>query len=829
MGYKKRVAVTLNYHTFEEVDRIKMLWHFQKGSSEKYGCSWLVKRENDTWRGECDFPVQDKALSAFYFEVWRGEEMIDTEPCYCHFAGISNCVGADIACRWITNRDENNYRYTSAFICCIYSPAPVMVYKTKQPQVCFIVQDFVCPKGYELYLVGNEPCLGAWDVSKAVRMNRAGFYSYYADCPAMAYPLQYKYVLKEEATGNVIWEEGANRYLAAQPCCSSGMLPVVEDTALALPQYTDKLAGIVVPVFSLRSKKSWGVGDFGDLRKMIIWAHSVGLNVLQVLPVNDTTRSGGWEESYPYNSISIFALHPMYADLNVLGSLKDKRAQRRFEVRRKELNNLLQVDYEAVNKLKNDFLQTYYEEHKNEIKVDMTFYEGLMKPYIYFRVLQDVYRTADFRTWPVHGRYDETVLDLWMKQEGHEDKVRYYAWVQQLLVDQLESVHDFARKSQVILKGDMPIGVSRDSATAWYYPQYFHFDGQAGAPPDFFSEKGQNWGFPTYNWKNILNDDGIWWRQRLQFMSRFFDAYRIDHVLGFFRIWQIPYGTSDGRLGYFLPDLPMTEDEIRNYGFMESMQVCVTADNEEPWNVLFIPDKVEPGLFHPAVSGQSTTHYKQLTDADRYAYDRIHNDYFYCRHNDFWAREGLKRLPCAVYSTRMLVCAEDLGMVPDCVHGILERFRILSLEVEGMPKRNEGRFSWVPNNPYRSVDTITTHDMEPLRLWWSRHHEDAQSYYEQRMDGHGEAPKDLSPLMVQDIIRRHMDSPSLLCIVALQDWLAMDAALRNPDMAIEQINDPANPHHYWRYRMHLDIEELQAADAFCHMVEELANRSRLGK
>ena len=823
MDSKIHFVVTLTYHAFEAVDHIKFLWQDLCDDAASAGGEWLERQEGDVWRGNWMLPVGEGTMFGFYFEVWRCEEMIDTEPRYCHYATIPSLDGVEMTCRWITNGDENNYRYTSAFTRCIYPLTKVLQHQYKSG-ICIMVQDFVCPEGYQLCLTGSTIEFGCWDVNKAIIMEKAGNYSFSTCLSSLTCFSEYKYILKSLQTDDVIWEEGPNRRFEKSRISSSDMQFLMEDTALRLPQYHDKLAGIVVPVFSLRSRRSWGVGDFGDLKKMVLWANKVGLNVLQVLPINDTTRTGSWEDSYPYNAISVYALHPMYADLNALGKLTDKALQRRFEARRKKLNQLPLVDYEAVNQLKSEYLYAWYDEHKKEIEIDENILGGDLKPYIYFRVLQDIYKTADFRTWPDCREYNEAKLNCLMQRKEYQKRVKFYAWVQYLLISQLEKVHHEARRNHVILKGDMPIGVSRDSATAWYNPQYFHFDGQAGAPPDFFSEKGQNWGFPTYNWENILRDGGIWWKCRLQFMSRFFDAYRIDHVLGFFRIWQIPYGTSDGRLGHFLPDLPMTEDEIFSNGFRKPLAECVEPGNDEPWNVLFIRDRWKPEFYHPAVSGQSTKQYLMLSQQDRESYDRIHYHYFYQRHNDFWANEGLRRLPCAVYSTPMLVCAEDLGMVPDCVHGVLERFRILSLEVQSMPKRNEGRFSWLPNNPYRSVDTITTHDMEPLRLWWSRHHDDATCFYPQRMGGYGDAPQELSSEMACNIIRWHMESPSLLCIVALQDWLAIDASLCNPDMASELINDPANPRHYWRYRMHLNIEDLEAAESFCSIVRQLARR-----
>lgn len=839
-----QMNITVQYHTYEQTDCVRLVWDgCSCGRRDNTNTLNMEMQEEDVWKA-CFQPSFSNGRNLdFHFEVWRGDDMIDYEPFLCHHYNMSGCrERVCIRSCFIPRTTNNNYRYSSAFRQCIHEFQNAEENRSSG-SVSLVVQDFLCPDGCRLLMTGDAPELGEWNVDKALPVSRIGSYTYAVSLGGNQADgrWEYKFVLRKKNSSEVIWEEGENRVFQKGNGSTPDSPCLMELSPLRLPCEDDRGAGMVVPVFSLRSRESWGVGDFGDLQKMIDWASSVGMHVLQVLPVNDTTRTGSWEDSYPYKGISIFALHPMFVDLNALGGLRDREAQEAAETERKRLERMPQMDYEAVNRLKLRYVRAYFQEHegeiaceykKNPVKVSddigqMTLgmfwkkFRFWLFPYCCYRVLMDEYGTADFRLWQNHSQYDETALTETFKDKRLAREFLFHVWLQYVLATQLASARSEARKKGVVLKGDMPIGVSRDSATAWFFPQYFHFDGQTGAPPDFFSALGQNWGFPTYDWDKILADNGDWWRLRLQNMANYFDAFRIDHVLGFFRIWQIPYGTSDGRLGHFLPDLPMTEDEIRRNGFWKPMDECVSSEGGEPWNVLFVRDKKVPSLYHPAVSGHSTFQYQQLSESDKRAFDHIHDNYFNHRHNDFWAKEGMRRLPCVVNSSSMLVCAEDLGMIPDCVPGILAHFCILSLEVQSMPKRPEGQFSWLPNNPFCSVDTVTTHDMEPLRLWWKNNPGAAQCYFEQRMGGRGAAPKELSTDMAEDILRQHLQSPSLLCVIALQDWLAVDEDLRNPDIEEELVNNPANPRHYWRYRMHLPVERLMEDEDFNNHIRTL--------
>ena len=615
-----------------------------------------------------------------------------------------------------------------------------------------------------------------------------------------------------------------------------------------------RIAGCAIPVFSLRTKGSFGVGDFGDLKMMIDWVALTGQKILQILPVNDTTATHTWTDSYPYSCISVFALHPQYCDLRQLPKLNNAKDQKYFDELQVKLNALSQIDYEAVNNAKIDFLMKLYAQAGKRTVASDTFLKFVDKekewlvPYADFCVSHETYPTDD---------------------------VRFIYFMQYILDGQMRAAHEYAAEKGVMLKGDIPIGVSRYGCDVWAEPRYFNMNGQAGAPPDAFSSNGQNWGFPTYNWDEMLKDDCQWWVRRFRNMSKYFDAYRIDHVLGFFRIWEIPLHSVHGLLGQFSPALAMSMDEIHGYGlwlpedfmvepfiadwvidrFFPGHQEYVKTtflnhSHDDIWtlkpefdtqrkveaffqgrddeksvtlrdglyslisNVLFVRDHKNHNLFHPRIAAQLDPVYETMWQHDKDNFNRLYNDYYYHRNNQFWYEEAMKKLPRLVDATDMMVCAEDLGMVPDCVPWVLNQLNILSLELQSMPKDSSVRFGCLDRNPWMSVCTISSHDSATLRMWWDEDWERAQCYYNTVLGYGNAAPHPLPEWLADDIVMRHLQCPSALCIITLQDWLACSEYLRLPDASAERINIPANPKHYWRYRMHISLEDLLKADGF---------------
>ena len=581
-----------------------------------------------------------------------------------------------------------------------------------------------------------------------------------------------------------------------------------------------RVAGVAVPVFSLRSEDSCGVGDFGDLRKLVEWAELTGMGAVQILPINDTTISHTWTDSYPYNIISVYALHPMYLNLQKLGPLADPKEMSKFEKERKRVNALHQIDYEAVNNLKRHYMRQRYEQdgarvlRTNGFK---TFYkknEEWLQPYAAFSFLRDKYATSEFSKWPQLSRYDAEAVAKLIKQEKHE--IYYHYYIQYNLHIQLLEVGNYARKKGIILKGDIPIGISTNSVEAWAEAQYFNMSGQTGAPPDSFSEDGQNWGFPTYNWDVMARDGYRWWIHRMRKMAEYFSAYRIDHILGFCRIWEIPQPYKSGLMGHFSPALPMTVEEIARYGvpFVEDM---------------YLQDAKDPTRYHIKIAAKQEEAYQQMDESTRQAFDHMYNEFFYCRHNQFWYEEAMKKLPALTRSTQMIACGEDLGMIPECMSWVMHKLEILSLEIQSMPKDMGHEFGVLNNYPTLSVCTISSHDTPTLRGWWEEDPQRSQRYYTTVLGLEGTAPEKAPGWLCEQVIRQHLECPSALCIIALQDWLAIDEKLRYPDAAAERINVPANSRHYWRYRMHITLENLLKNTTFTNHVKSIIANARCKK
>ncbi len=841
----------------------------------------MSTHDGHEWTFDYNTPTPEKATTLiYYYCVQRGDTVVRTEwlveP---HLIELQpNVLRYTMYDHW-TEIPEDAYLYSSAFTDCVTRRHASLNahHSTPNSQVILKVRAPQLRSDEQLAVIGEPTYLGGWDVQKTIHMTeqQPNEWVVCLDGGRLPEDVELKFVALRD-NGEVTWEEGLNRHLLL-PTLQKGEAISYELAPVWLDIPAWKGAGTVIPVFSLRTEGSFGVGDFGDLKMMVDWCAKTGQRALQILPINDSTMTHTWQDSYPYNSISIYALHPQYTDLRQLPPLKDEAQAKEFEQLRIELNSLPQIDYERVNRAKRDYLRLIFKQEWNNVKRRASykkFFEDnsyWLEPYAQFCINRDKYGTADFSQWPAE------------KAAANPQETEFWYFVQYNLDQQMHAAHEHAREQHIILKGDIPIGISRDGVEAWVEPRYFNLNGQAGAPPDAFSVNGQNWGFPTYNWDAMLADGCSWWVRRFRKMSEFFDAYRIDHVLGFFRIWEIPIDAVHGLLGQFSPALGMTREEIEAYGlpFNEGHMTRPFIANwtlqrifgeraayvkehfldlchDDIWqmkpefdtqrkilewskdknendlrdglyalisDVLFVRDRKDPNKFHPRIGVQNDFIYEALWDKDKDAFNRLYNDYFYRRNNQYWYCEAMKKLPLLTQATRMLVCAEDLGMVPDCVPWVMDELRILSLEIQSMPKDPTVTFGLLPRNPYRSVCTISTHDMATLRQWWDEDPELTQQYYGQMLGHEGPAPHPLPGDVAEEIVNAHLMSPSMLCLLSLQDWLSTDERLRLPDADKERINIPANPRHYWRYRMHISIESLMKADEFNASISRLIQQS----
>ena len=885
-----KIHFILNYSTEFGQDLRLNIFDGKAAEPTSYG---MNTADGKTWQCDIEMKKAPERADYFYSLDNSGHEERHEWQTVTHRIEL-NCKRAKeytVYDRWI-DIPQDSYLYSSAFTDCVNRRHHEEIKPTDYRKTLrLVVRAPQLRKGEHLLVCGEHSHMGNWQPDYAIRMYEHNYNEWIADLDREAFGDRKETELKFIATddkGNTLWETGFNRKLAL-PEMKEGEVCIYEMDQAFFEIYDTKLAGTLIPVFSLRSKGSFGVGDFGDLKMMIDWIAETNQKVLQILPVNDTTSTHTWTDSYPYSAISIFAMHPQFADLRQLPAIKDKKKAEDYEALREELNALKQIDYERVNNAKTEYLRIIFKQEGEEaMKTDgfkefMKENEHWIAPYAKYCSLRDKYGCVDFAKWKGNEQWNEADRKALLDPKTKEFKeVAFYYYVQFILNNQMRAAHEYAMARGVILKGDIPIGVNRNGCDVWHEPQYYNLNSQAGAPPDAFSINGQNWGFPTYNWQRMIDDGCQWWIRRFQNMSKFFDAYRIDHVLGFFRIWAIPTSCVHGLLGQFAPALAMTREEIEGYGlhFQEELftkpfiarwvvdrvfgihaeEVIGKYLNHEHddifslkpeydterkieaafagkdtdtdiWirdglyalaaDVLFVRDINDSNKFHPRITAQLNFMYEALVDSDKEKFNRLYNDYYYRRNNNFWYSEAMKKLPVLVQATRMLVCAEDLGMVPDCVAWVMDELRILSLELQQMPKDPKVKFGELWKNPYKSVCTLSTHDMPTLRQWWDEDWDRTQIYYSSQLCRGGAAPHPLPGWLAKEIITNQLTCPSMLCILSLQDWFAIDEKLRLPDADAERINIPANPRHYWRYRMHVNIEDLINNKEYNDNIKEL--------
>lgn len=790
---------------------------------------------------------------------------------------------------WQSAHNPENPLYTSAFTDAIFrhTSKKTAAKAEEQANLFFHIPVARVDSDHKVAIMGNIPELGNWNPDKAFVMDGSDFPMWKAavKCEKLPAKLLYKYCIVNKDNDFVL-DEFEQREIAVADTNVSYMM---HDQMFKFPRYPWKGAGVAIPVFSLRSQQGMGVGEFLDLKLLVDWTKKTGLKLIQILPINDTVATHTWTDSYPYAAISVFALHPIYLNLNAIGKLSTKLTQEIIDEQQKYLNALEKIDYEAVMKIKSRFFKLIYDEKKQSLLTDKKFLafvdenKSWLKPYAAFSYLRDLFGTPEFSRWGRFSTFTQEILDeLTDANQPHHDDIAIHYFIQYHLHLQLLDAATYAREKGIVLKGDIPIGIYRNSVDAWMSPQLYNMDKQAGAPPDDFSDKGQNWKFPTYNWEEMAKDGFKWWQDRMRKMSQYFDAFRIDHILGFFRIWEISSYQREGLLGYFNPALTIHRNEISDRcGWFDYDRLCRPYIREhmlypifgelmhevksrfleeyQPGQYRFKPeydnqekidnaiesgawlsaevrkrnDKLKEGLyylvsevilieqpgsngerFHPRHSMYKTWSFTELSDHARTQLNDLYFDFFYRRNESFWQQQALIKLPAIKDATNMLICGEDLGMVPDCVPQVMKDMGILSLEVQRMPKNPKHEFGHPSYYPYMSVATPSSHDTSTIRGWWEEDSSRSQRFFNQVLGHFGGSPYFCESWIVRDIVSQHMYSPSMWAIFPIQDFFGMDDSIKLMDAQAERINVPANPTHYWRYRMHHSLEDLMKFDNF---------------
>lgn len=786
---------------------------------------------------------------------------------------------------WNYPGQVENAFYTQPFQNVLLNDGAPPAAKTKKREKAFThifkVKAPLLQPGEVVCIIGSAATLNEWQTENPVLLVKDGsWWTAKINLSKEIFPVAYKYAIYNTGTKQFVkYETGDNRVVHGDAAAKK--ITILHDGFVNINNGSWRGAGVAIPVFSLRTKNGFGTGEFADLKLLVDWAKRSGIKLVQLLPLNDTTATHTSKDSYPYAAISAFALHPLFLNLEKLADGAGDKVIKPLQKKKKQLNALPDLDYEQVMKFKLSAIHELYQLQKAEFKDDMKYFEFFdvnrhwLVPYAAFCYLRDKYKTADFSKWKSNSTYNEAAIQrLVSPSQKHYDAIAIHYFIQYHLHLQLKEVTAYAHKNGVIVKGDIPIGIYRNSVDAWMEPVLYDMGQQAGAPPDDFAVKGQNWGFPTYNWKKMQEDHFTWWRQRFEQMSNYFDAFRIDHILGFFRIWSIPLHAVEGVMGRFVPAIPLhvnefaerniyfnkyryckpyITDEIlyRLFGeatgevkekYLDGDQLKPAFDTQQKVEAYFEgrtgDDAVKQGLFdlisnvllfeednsdgqrfHFRIAMEQTSSFAALDAHTQHQLKELYVNYFFRRQDEFWKKEAMHKLPGLKRSTNMLICGEDLGMVPHCVPEVMEQLGILSLEIQRMPKKTGAEFFHPATAPYLSVVTPSTHDMSTIRGWWEEDRAKTQRFYNQVLGQHGDAPFYCEAWINKAIVIQHLQSPAMWSIFQLQDLMGMDEHLRRTTPADERINIPADPNHYWRYRMHIGLEDLLKAEDFTTAIQ----------
>ena len=853
----------------------------EEGSEDKI--HFLNYNENGNWDAEVDF--FSKSISYKYQLVNDGGTILDEEFSLHHLSFSHNYKEFIIFDVWNKKNFPENYLNNKILKNKLSGFKADKLSVLKKHTHLFRLEAPIYHPNWKIVLLGNNEALGNWEYFKAVSMAQTdfGIWEVALELPSDQL-IQYKYGLFNTDSGQVFdIEYGDNRW--ALPNAEKNILQIKGDHFFKFKSFEMyHAAGVAVPVFALRSENGFGVGEFSDLKSLADWAKKTNLSILQILPINDTTANYTWTDSYPYAAISVYALHPQYLSIENLEYSLPKDLVKEFNAKKLELNALSLIDYEQMISGKWKFVKAVFEANKEAVLKDRNFKkfmkdnEDWLLPYSAFCVQRDKYKTPNFNDWKTHKKYIAGKIAPFFTAKSKDfEATMLHAWIQYQLHLQLKDAIDYTHNLGISVKGDLPIGIYRYSVEAWTEPELFGMDFQAGAPPDQFTDLGQNWEFPTYNWEAMKEDGYRWWKNRFKALEQYFDAMRIDHILGFFRIWRMPMSATQGILGYFYPAVPVKNEEFaaRNIPFNED-RYCKPfindqilwdyfgderdaihnqfmnnhfdgtysfkqefdtqrklanyfKENPKDWvedqlislcaNVLFLPEEINEGeiVYHPRFNINKTKSYQYLPDWEQKAISDLYVDYFFKRQDGLWEQKAMEKLPVILNSTDMLICGEDLGLVPDSVPQVMDRLGITALKVQRMPSENIAWYN--PKNAgYMNVVTASSHDSSTLRQWWHEDRNFSQEYFNKQLGQSGTAPWNLEPQLAEIIMKQHLYNDAMLAIFPIQEFLATDHELTNPNMDEERINNPAVFPHYWRYRMHLNVEELLNKEDFNHKI-----------
>ncbi len=569
-------------------------------------------------------------------------------------------------------------------------------------------------------------------------------------------------------------------------------------------------AGVSFPLSSLWSEKSYGIGDFYSLQKIGEWAGNSGISLLQILPLNDL----GFGRS-PYSSISAFAIDPVYISLYLLGiesvdSNFKSHSDDKFTVKQKKITLL------------REFYQKKYSDNLTKILDMFLAKHSWLNEYISFSLLNYDYNGVHWSLWQ-----KEFSRNLVVSLKNKDIKEYYFiAWMQYVAFQQLNDQKNKLEKLGVYLKGDMPILTSDHSADVWARSSLFNRELTSGAPPDYFNADGQNWGFPVIDWNAMKRDHFTWWKERLNYLENFYHLYRIDHVLGMYRIWAIPRGKESAKFGFFHPQKGTSRKEFNHARlFPEDFEKLGLIYEFKPDHYIFYWDFFK------------TPNYQSLPEEIKARFYPLSNLHL-VKDELHWKKSGEEILNYLFENSSMLACAEDLGAVPSFVRDSIFELQLLGLDIIRWTRSFEDG-SYIQPEGYRknAVSALSVHDTSTALGWWEEASEDDRKAFQRLFEAETKSStkekksesykKEEIPQLLLDVAFR---STSLFSIHMLQDYIlsgelgqdrkGFRGILTSP--LDHRINVPGTPEEKnWGYVFPFLVEELLADSALAQKIKEM--------
>lgn len=657
---------------------------------------------------------------------------------------------------------------------------------------------------------------------------------------------------------------------------------------MQFPQFDHPVTGIAVSVGALKSAHSCGTGEFRDLEPLADLCKKTGLDIIQLLPVNDTGT-----ESSPYSALSAFALHPIYGSLDAFPEAEPFSTE--IRALKAQFASEKRFPYHDIRDAKIALLRRMYEAAEESIKKDPALERWIsghkwILEYAVFMNLKHRNAEASWKQWHSHQTPTHAeIVKRWESPHRKSDHL-FYAWLQMRLDEQFSKACAYCAKQGIALKGDIPILMNEDSCDTWANPEFFREDLRAGNPPDDMNPLGQNWGFPIYNWENLAEAGYSWWKDRITASDRYYNAYRIDHILGFFRIWAIPQGNRSGFLGWTIPHEPITREELYSMGFSDERIRWITephvqtrmveevnnfdylgthgmlqkimdrVGNEELWvfkpqlrseqDILDteIPSPVQEvlircwrdrllqesgrdekgrALYAPVWHYHNTTAWKSFSEDEKRAMESLIRNRTEAG-NGLWKKQGREILSAITGASSMLACAEDLGSIPDCVPAVLAELGIYSLRVLRWERHweEDGQpLKALESYGENSVATTSVHDSSTLRGWWEK--EGGRQIIRAAWGNAIPGTPQYTPEAALQVISRFADTPSRLFILPAQDFLDLCDTYRQEDPDDDRVNIPGTVSRFnWTWRLPDTLENIRKNHSLVSAISEITNKRR---